>query len=147
MYNNKKGQAALEFLMTYGWAILAAIIVIGALGSYFYFNQGTTDTVFINAPFGSIASRINGTVNTIEFDFANKAGEALGAVTIDITNGGCDTLVVGDMSSGVASAPVTLINCGTLGTGTFQGALTITYTRPGSAIVLSSSGSISGPVR
>ena len=29
--NNKKGQAAMEFLMTYGWAILAAIIVIGVL--------------------------------------------------------------------------------------------------------------------
>lgn len=37
--NNKKGQQALEFLMTYGWAILSAIIVIGALGSYFYFSQ------------------------------------------------------------------------------------------------------------
>ena len=36
--NNKRGQAALEFLMTYGWAILSAIIVIGALGSYLYFQ-------------------------------------------------------------------------------------------------------------
>ena len=30
----KKGQAALEFLMTYGWAILVVLIVIGAL-AYF----------------------------------------------------------------------------------------------------------------
>ena len=30
----KRGQAAMEFLMTYGWAILAAIIVIGVL-AYF----------------------------------------------------------------------------------------------------------------
>jgi len=28
---NKKGQAAMEFLMTYGWAILIAIIAIAAL--------------------------------------------------------------------------------------------------------------------
>ena len=27
----KKGQAAMEFLMTYGWAILAAVIVVGVL--------------------------------------------------------------------------------------------------------------------
>jgi len=33
-----KGQAAMEFLMTYGWAILAAIIVIGILG-YYYFSS------------------------------------------------------------------------------------------------------------
>ena len=30
----KKGQAAMEFLMTYGWAILVVLVVIGAL-SYF----------------------------------------------------------------------------------------------------------------
>lgn len=31
----RKGQAAMEFLMTYGWAILAAVIVIGVLAIYF----------------------------------------------------------------------------------------------------------------
>lgn len=35
MGSNKKAQAALEFLMTYGWAILVVLIVIAALG---YFN-------------------------------------------------------------------------------------------------------------
>ena len=30
---NKRGQAALEFLMTYGWAILVVLIVIGILWS------------------------------------------------------------------------------------------------------------------
>ncbi|HIH05070.1 TPA: hypothetical protein HA281_01555 [Candidatus Woesearchaeota archaeon] len=34
MMMNKKGQAALEFLMTYGWAILVVLIAIGAL-AYF----------------------------------------------------------------------------------------------------------------
>ena len=33
-FNRKKGQAAMEFLMTYGWAILVVLVVIGAL-SYF----------------------------------------------------------------------------------------------------------------
>ncbi len=32
--NNKKGQAALEFLTTYGWAFLVILVMIGAL-SYF----------------------------------------------------------------------------------------------------------------
>jgi hypothetical protein len=31
----KRSQGAVEFLMTYGWAILMAVIVIGALGFYF----------------------------------------------------------------------------------------------------------------
>jgi len=32
--SNRKSQAALEFLMTYGWAILVVLIAIGAL-AYF----------------------------------------------------------------------------------------------------------------
>ncbi len=35
---NKKGQAAIEFLVTYGWAIMSAIIVIGALSYFGIFN-------------------------------------------------------------------------------------------------------------
>ena len=32
--NDKKGQAALEFLMTYGWAILVVLVAIGALAFF-----------------------------------------------------------------------------------------------------------------
>jgi uncharacterized protein (UPF0333 family) len=32
----QRGQAAMEFLMTYGWAILVVLIAIGAL-AYFVF--------------------------------------------------------------------------------------------------------------
>lgn len=34
MNNNRKSQAALEFLMTYGWAILVVLVAVGAL-AYF----------------------------------------------------------------------------------------------------------------
>ena len=40
---NKKAQAALEFLMTYGWAILAVLLAIGGLA---YFGVLRTDTFF-----------------------------------------------------------------------------------------------------
>jgi len=43
---NKRGQRAMEFLMTYGWAFLAMIIVIGALGSYFYINSQPIITIY-----------------------------------------------------------------------------------------------------
>jgi len=33
-----KGQAAMEFLMTYGWAILMGVVVIGVLSTYGVFN-------------------------------------------------------------------------------------------------------------
>jgi uncharacterized protein (UPF0333 family) len=34
----KKGQAAVEFLVTYGWAILGVLIVVGALAYFGIFN-------------------------------------------------------------------------------------------------------------
>ena len=37
---NKKGQAAMEFLMTYGWALLVVLIAIGALASFGVLNPG-----------------------------------------------------------------------------------------------------------
>ncbi|MCP4646642.1 MAG: hypothetical protein GY852_02760 [bacterium] len=36
--SSKKGQAAMEYLMTYGWAIVALVIVIGALMATGAFN-------------------------------------------------------------------------------------------------------------
>jgi len=45
-----KGQAAMEFLMTYGWAILAAIIVIGVLAIYFRPSTLTSNSVIVTAP-------------------------------------------------------------------------------------------------
>ena len=42
---NKKGQAALEFLMTYGWTILAAIISIAALWQFGLLNSGMLSSV------------------------------------------------------------------------------------------------------
>jgi len=35
---NKKGQAAMEFLMTYGWALLVVLIAIGALAFFGVLN-------------------------------------------------------------------------------------------------------------
>jgi hypothetical protein len=38
MMNNKSGQAALEFLTTYGWAILVVMVMIGALAYFGVMN-------------------------------------------------------------------------------------------------------------
>lgn len=142
--NNKKGQAALEFLMTYGWAILAAIIVIGSLGSYFYFNQGGSSSVFVNAPFYGVAA--SATENTVNLEIANKGGETLSSVTVNITGSGCTQ----DTSSfdGSSSSPqiITLTCTGANAGSTFSGDIVVTYLRPDSSLPLTSTGSVSTPV-
>ena len=49
---SRKGQAAMEFLMTYGWAILAAIIAIGVLAYFGVFNPSRLagSAAVLNAP-------------------------------------------------------------------------------------------------
>ncbi len=42
VFGKKRGQAAMEFLMTYGWAILVVLVVIGALA---YFGVLSPDTL------------------------------------------------------------------------------------------------------
>ncbi len=42
MMYNKKAQAAMEFLMTYGWAILVVLVVIGALAYFGVLNPTAT---------------------------------------------------------------------------------------------------------
>jgi len=140
MYNNKKGQAALEFLMTYGWAILAAIIVIGALGSYFYFNQGGSTSIFVNAPFYGVAAAA--VPDTVSIEIENKGGETLTSVTANITGQGCT-----QESVTLSGATTVEIACTGATTGTtFSGDIIITYLRPGSSLPLTSTGSVSTPV-
>ena len=145
---NKKGQAALEFLMTYGWAILAAIIVIGALGTYFYFNQGGKDTVFIGEPFYGVASSITaGTTNEIKVEIENKGGEDVTQVIINVTGAGCIASTASDLFTSSAGPQITTLDCTAIGTGTFKGNLEVSYLRPGSQLPLQVTGSISGPIR
>src|SRR3989344_9416178 len=47
----RRGQAAMEFLMTYGWAILAAIIVIGVIAFYILPNLGSGGSSNFQQPF------------------------------------------------------------------------------------------------
>lgn len=44
MMKNMKGQAAMEFLMTYGWAILVVLLAIGALAAFGVFDMGKYST-------------------------------------------------------------------------------------------------------
>ncbi|MBS3156103.1 hypothetical protein J4413_02620 [Candidatus Woesearchaeota archaeon] len=49
--SNKKAQAAMEFLMTYGWAIMIVLIGIGALFFLGVFNPSTPSVCNIASPF------------------------------------------------------------------------------------------------
>ncbi len=90
---NRKGQAAMEFLMTYGWAILIAIIAIAALIAFGVLNVGKTSANIctLSAPLGCNAASTS-QANGVTLAVAN-AGDvqitvAVNDATLTATIGG-----------------------------------------------------------
>ena len=52
VHSSKKAQAAMEFLMTYGWAILVVLIAIAALYAMGVFSGSGATSCILEAPFG-----------------------------------------------------------------------------------------------
>lgn len=140
----KRGQAALEFLMTYGWAILSAIIVIGALGSYFYFNSASTTTFVVGAPFYGVAASADATADVLSLEIENKGGESLDISSIAVTgadSGGCTANTTATTVTTGANV-FTLSGCTLTSGANLKGDVVITYQRPGSSLDLRSTGSV-----
>ena len=64
-----KAQSALEYMMTYGWAILIIVIVAVVLYSMGIFNSSSTTTRVTTgfSPFSSVATICNSSALTIKF--------------------------------------------------------------------------------
>jgi len=143
----KKGQAAMEFLMTYGWAILAAVIAIGVLVYFGVFSPSrlVPETCSLSAPLG--CNNDKAVIN------------AAGALTLNVINGGdadytiktievmsCTTLSPNAVIAVGQEIPYA-ITCpaGTVGQ-QFKGTITITYNKGTGTRDMTSTGSIARKV-
>ena len=86
----KKGQAAMEFLMTYGWAILVVLAAIGALAYFGVLSPGNLlpEKTTFKAPFLNTETAVitlSGTTITVQVPFTNSQG---GSINIDTTGTG-----------------------------------------------------------
>ena len=148
MKSNKKGQAAMEFLMTYGWAILAAIIAIGVL-AYFYFSPGDlgANAAIVNPPFYVEAWNANATGVNLGIKNGDQSTLTVTSVTVDIGTNVCTAATPpGAMTSGgLEDVSVGCVAALVVGE-TIKGDIVVKYIRGESTIVLSSTGSISTKV-
>ena len=148
MFKGKKGQAAMEFLMTYGWAILAAIIAIGVL-AYFYFSPGDlgANAAVLNAPF--YVEAWNADAGGVNLGIKNNGQDTLTIASVDVTIGAinCTTAAApGDVASG-GTVDVDVACTGGLIVGdNVKGDIVVKYTRGSSTVQLSSTGSVSTKV-
>ena len=144
----KKGQAAMEFLMTYGWAILAAIIVIGVLAVYFRPSSLTSDSAIVTAPFYALGSTIS--ASQVQLEIQNNGGETLNVtgVTIDVSTPAAavcgNQSYVGNVAAGGTTTATFTCSSGISSGDSFSADVIVNYVRPGSSLILSSSGTISG---
>ncbi len=148
----KKGQAAMEFLMTYGWAILAAIIVIGVLAIYFRPSSIAPSSGMISAPFYANAWSL--TPNLISMEIQNNAGEDVNVTEINATvrNPSGVTCTVNDnagagweVENGALQSLT--VSCTTLDVGDSVNAdVVVRYTKGAGTLELQATGSVSGQV-
>jgi len=143
MYKNKKGQAAMEFLMTYGWAILAAIIAIGVL-AYFYFSPGDlgANAAVLNAPF--YVEAWNADASGVNLGVKNNGQDSLTVSDVTVTIGAtsCATATAPGVVASGATIDVDAACVLTLGDNV-KGAIVVKYTRGSIAVYLTSTGSVS----
>jgi len=87
-FKNKNAQAALEFLVTYGWAILSVLVVVSALAYFGIFN--TSKYVNDVCEFGdqmNCEDYIIFTNATLEFKLRNNLGVAIDITDVSIKSG------------------------------------------------------------
>jgi len=134
----RKGQAAMEFLMTYGWAILAAIIAIGVL--YLIIGNPSNlagDNFQISSPF--VKSAQSATTSGVTIEIKNGAGESVNVTDVTITNCGSYTTptVVADAGIQAFIVPCTLTSGDRV-----KGDVTISYTTIGSTVTQRATGTV-----
>jgi|SRR3989344_2805831 len=157
---NRKSQSAMEYLMTYGWAILVVLIALGALFYLGVFSPTVPNVCNIPAPFScqdikladtgdTLTLRIGSTgLTSITYTNPAQAGPTsaikLNGVGCVISNDG-DTNYDGDAVN-MKSSIVDVICTSTLTKGTkFSGTITFNYQRAG-GLPHTTEGSFSGTV-
>src|SRR3989338_6964005 len=131
---NKKGQSALEYLMTYGWALVVIVIVVAALVFLINPSQVGTEgcTGFTKLPIGNFQFSATG----LEFKATNQTGRPLsavrfqGAFTDSVTGIEYVVAEVPDILTIPANAEITVEIPGTLNPGSVTADLNVTYSDP-----------------
>lgn len=151
----RKGQAALEFLMTYGWAILVVLAAIAALA---YFGVLSPDRFLpnkctIQGGFSCTEYKVSGATDTVQVNVQNNLGTGADMVNVSITSTDCPAIAPataadrfgGQLDNGKRTG---LLNwsCGAELGSKFSGDIVVVYTRAGETVSHTASGSITGAV-
>ena len=141
---HKKGQVAMEFLMTYGWAILVVLVAIGALAYFGVLSPGkflpesctiapgySCDDFKVSADGSATVIIKNGAKATL-----TSVGASIGAVA-----GSCTPTTIAVGSSTTCTWVAAALTPGTAGD-RFKDTISLAYTESGSTISHSKTGDL-----
>lgn len=131
----KRGQAALEFLMTYGWAILVVLVAIGALAYFGVLRpeKMLPEKCVIATGSGLFCDDYNATVTGVTLRIKNMLSEQVNvtAITITATGETCGSFS-GDKGIAADGTADFTIPCTTLVAGDkIKGDFAITFSKAG----------------
>ncbi len=131
---NLKGQAAMEFLMTYGWAILVVLVAIGALAYFGVLNPETLlpEKCIIQSGSGLFCDKnlvnANAVTDTVTLRLKNSLPDAVNVTSITLGGCGAATTFEGLSSTLTADSSTDFaVTCTNLNAGKLKGDLTIKY--------------------
>jgi hypothetical protein len=167
MRKNNKGQAAIEFLMTYGWMLLVVLIVGALIFSFVDFGSLLPNKLDLTNSFRGDAQRVVASADTDQFQFVVRyVGARANQIDLDttppvfnpiggktcaftnITDAGGNPVNSGSVSFVNGQESVFSFDCSDAGSGliesdVLEGDLTIKYSDPRTAaLTLVSSGDI-----
>jgi len=151
--NNKKGQSAMEYLMTYGWAILIVIIVAAVLFSLGVFDPSSyTQTAAVgfsgfNVPAGGF--QLSSTSGNITMQLTNGVGANIDITSTCATVGtteACNTSI-GAVGPGQTTTIIYGLLSGLTSGSAYSADVTITWTNVDTGLTgFVSTGTLSGIV-
>jgi len=145
MKNFRKSQAAMEFLMTYGWAILVVLVAIGALA---YFGVLSPDQFLpskcvLPAGIACIDFQMDASANTVTLVLRNGIGSDITAVSLATAS--CTASPTININNGDRGTVIATV-CGLTEGAKFNNDVTITYTNADSGLTKSVTGTLTGKV-
>jgi len=157
----KKGQAAMEFLMTYGWAILVVLAAVGALAYFGVLSPGNLLPQRCEFPAGMDCTEnpdASAGGGTITFPLANSNGYKVHMASTSLSNGDGVTACAGTTWTPATAAttglnngdPVTisLTGCtGMVGGERYSADITVQYSSNVTGMTHSVVGKVAGKAR
>jgi hypothetical protein len=148
---HSRGQAALELIMTYAWAILAAVVILGSL-SYFtgFYARFFPDNCELQAPFGCTEYKASND-GVVLLAIRNGAGYDLTDVTVAVECNRDEAQQVSVsfplvQSNDLLNGSFVEVTC-PIEQASFRANLAITYTESGESVSHTSLGSMRYAIR